>query len=533
MRAVVRRYGDSIDAWEVWNEPNHPKFWLPKPDPEAYAALLAVAAEVIRSEDPGATILLGGIVGTDVRYLDRLRAAGAWSDFDVLALHGYVRLSPEASGLGGWFDRAMAYVARHGSKPVWLTEICWPIAPAEPGIPEVTAGLQAAYLGRTYARAAEAGLARVFWYSLIDHPSGTGSRYDACGTFDVGQQARSTYQALRTIGAAFDGSVTMGPYDPAATSRLAVDPAGGRWRAASGSSITVLTGTLSAAYRLVSTTDSAAFTTSLPLPGRPTSLAATVTGDGSANSILASFTDATGERCSASFAALRSESRSIRLPLDGTAANWRCSGGDGDQRLDAPVRLSSLAVYPTGIGELSGSFRLTGLSVGEGPVDRGIVLAHGTSLRLLVSRSVASSGATTAIVLPGGIATELVDGATRVLTVERGRLRLGVGPQIRAVDVPLGLTHRTITPPEYTWLRWLAGDGTNARPQVTGPDGRWVKTAPSKVWRPGVQSIAWDGRVATSDGRRIAAPPGRYTIRLVVTAPDGRVGTLQASVDVR
>ena len=127
VRAVVRRYGDRIHNWEIWNEPNHPKFWLPGPNPEAYAPMLRAASAVIRAEDPDATVVLGGIVGTDVKYLDRLRAAGVWDDFDVLAIHGYVRLSPEASGLGGWFDRAVAYVERWGRKPLWLTEICWPV----------------------------------------------------------------------------------------------------------------------------------------------------------------------------------------------------------------------------------------------------------------------------------------------------------------------------------------------------------------------------------------------------------------------
>jgi len=74
--------------------------------------------------------VLGGIVGADVRYLDRLRAAGGWDDFDVLALHGYVRLSPEASGLGGWLDRAVAYeITTHSEHHLDAGRQYWRLTP--------------------------------------------------------------------------------------------------------------------------------------------------------------------------------------------------------------------------------------------------------------------------------------------------------------------------------------------------------------------------------------------------------------------
>jgi hypothetical protein len=533
VRAVVHRYRDRINEWEVWNEPNHPKFWFPSPNPERYAAMLHVAATVIRSEDPGAVIVLGGIVGTDVPYLDRLRAAGSWADFDVLAIHGYVRLSPEGSGLGGWFDRAMAYVEKHGSKPVWLTEICWPVSSAEPGIPAVTPATQAAFLGRTYARAAEAGLARVFWYNLIDHPSELGSRYDACGLFNPTGTAQPAFAALKTIGAAFDGAVTVGTFDPAAAARRPLPAPTTAWTAGYLGKVAGSAGTVSATYRLTSKTDSVPFTTRIKLPGRPTSLTATITGDGTGNSLLAAFIDATGERCSATVGPLRAGSRFVRLPFDGTAANWACSGGDGDHVLDAPVTLRTITVYATGIGQLSGTFKLSNMAIGEGPVDRGLVLARGRNLVLLVGRSAPTAGAVTTITLPGSRATEIVNGTRRSLTVTAGALRLGVGPQLRAVEVPIGMTTASIAPGSWSWLRWLAADGTTGVTQVIRPNGSWVRTDARRTWPTGLQSIAWDGRVVNGTGGRTAVPPGSYTVRVVVTAPDGRTGTIQAPILVR
>ncbi|MEA2518008.1 MAG: large repetitive protein, partial [Chloroflexota bacterium] len=528
VRAVVHRYRDRIDEWEVWNEPNHPKFWYPSPNVVRYAAMLHVAAAVIRSEDPGSTIVLGGIVGTDISYLDRLRAAGGWPDFDVLAIHGYVRLSPEASGLGGWFDRAMTYVEKYGVKPVWLTEICWPVSPAEPGIPAVSAATQAAFLGRTYARAAEAGVARVFWYDLIDHPSELGSRYDACGVFAPSGVARPAYAALRTVGTAFDGAVTVGSFDPSASARRALPAPTTRWTAGYLGTVVATATTVSATYRLSTRSDSIPFSTRIPLPGRPTSLVARITGDGTGNSLLVALTDTTGERCSATLGPLRAGSRLVRLPLDGTAANWACSGGDADGILDAPVTLRTITVYPTGIGPLSGTFQLSNMSIGEGPVDRGLVLARGRNLVLLVSRSAAGASGITSIALPGSRATELVNSTRRALTASASVLRMAVGPQLRAIEVPVRMTSAAIAPGTWTWLRWLAADGTLGVAQVIRADGSWVRNDARRTWAAGIQTIAWDGRVVNGAGIRTRVPAGTYTVRVVVTAPDGRIGTIQA-----
>jgi hypothetical protein len=176
---------------------------------------------------------------------------------------------------------------------------------------------------------------------------------------------------------------------------------------------------------------------------------------------------------------------------------------------------------------------MTGVAIGEGPVDNGLVLAHGRTIRLLVSRVIGETGATSTISLPGSSATEMVNGTLRSLTVTSGVLRLGVSPQIRVVDVPIGMTSPSITPGTLSWLRWIAGDGTRGRPQVLRADGSWVRTDMVKSYAAGLHSISWDGRLFAASGLRTAAPAGAYTVRLVVTAPDGRTGLLYAPIQVR
>jgi GH35 family endo-1,4-beta-xylanase len=39
-KATVLRYKDRVHHWEIWNEPNYWRFWLPEPDVSAYTTLL-------------------------------------------------------------------------------------------------------------------------------------------------------------------------------------------------------------------------------------------------------------------------------------------------------------------------------------------------------------------------------------------------------------------------------------------------------------------------------------------------------------
>lgn len=91
VRAVVNRYGDRINTWEVWNEPNMPGlsvFWLDTP--ERFADLLSTAYRTIKEEQPESDVWIGGLAGRNYLafYKQLLRLNGA-AVFDKLALHGY------------------------------------------------------------------------------------------------------------------------------------------------------------------------------------------------------------------------------------------------------------------------------------------------------------------------------------------------------------------------------------------------------------------------------------------------------------
>ncbi|HJW84264.1 MAG TPA: beta-galactosidase, partial [Anaerolineae bacterium] len=91
-RQFARRYGDRIDYYQIWDEPNLGDRWNGEVNPVAYAEMLRQARDAIRAVDPHAVIILAGLAPTvetsranmaDWLFLRRLYEAGAQDAFDV------------------------------------------------------------------------------------------------------------------------------------------------------------------------------------------------------------------------------------------------------------------------------------------------------------------------------------------------------------------------------------------------------------------------------------------------------------------
>lgn len=92
---IARRYGEHIDYYQIWDEPNIRHGWGNlDPQPASYAALLAAAAQAIRANDPVSTIIAAALAPTaeqsgqnisDWRYLQALYDLGASPYFAAAA----------------------------------------------------------------------------------------------------------------------------------------------------------------------------------------------------------------------------------------------------------------------------------------------------------------------------------------------------------------------------------------------------------------------------------------------------------------
>lgn len=108
--AFATRYKGRVRAYQIWNEPNLAREWCKRPpNPEQYAQLLKASYQAIKSVDPDALIVSGGLTPTtadydqampDLKFFARLYdAMGNQSAgyFDLLGVHAAgFKADPEA-----------------------------------------------------------------------------------------------------------------------------------------------------------------------------------------------------------------------------------------------------------------------------------------------------------------------------------------------------------------------------------------------------------------------------------------------------
>ena len=178
--ALVERYSArGVHHYEIWNEPNHPRFWPSgASDPAEYAQLLRAGSAAVRAADPSATVLLGGLAGNDYLWLERLYATGARDAFDAVAVHPYTgavdpTLCWNQAGTARKAKDAFCGIeevhasmaaAGDGAKGIWVTEFGWATNTTEYGVSEA---VQADYLTKGFERLERYPYVKAaFWYTF-------------------------------------------------------------------------------------------------------------------------------------------------------------------------------------------------------------------------------------------------------------------------------------------------------------------------------------------------------------------------------
>ncbi|MFF3378654.1 cellulase family glycosylhydrolase [Streptomyces sp. NPDC002680] len=205
-RQAAERYAPKgVHTWEIWNEPNIKPFWKTGPDAARYTALLTATAPAIRSVDPDAYLLLGGLAAVDTQpskqyvshqtFLAELGRLGALKQVDAISYHPYTYplLPSTKTATGTRFeeidrtkDNLVAVLARYGERgmPIWLTETgapTWSRGRAADNesardTAHVTPALQARIARDTVtASAAIPSVKVVFWFSYQDGEPETSS----------------------------------------------------------------------------------------------------------------------------------------------------------------------------------------------------------------------------------------------------------------------------------------------------------------------------------------------------------------------
>lgn len=238
LRLAVFRYGPGgsfwaenpllpahpIRIWQIWNEENY-KYFAARPSPSQYGKLVVDSYQDLRSADPGAGIVLGGLFGRPkggdskpaagrikreyfaADFLERMYRAtpGVRGKFLAVALHpysyNYRQLTPEIEEL-----RAALKASRDGGRAIWLTELGW-----SSGHPNASNGhnkfekgprgqareLRGAF-GLLRSKAAAWRVKRVYWFSFTDSP-GTCNFCDGSGLFDDSLKPKLAWSSYKSF----------------------------------------------------------------------------------------------------------------------------------------------------------------------------------------------------------------------------------------------------------------------------------------------------------------------------------------------
>jgi hypothetical protein len=160
---IVAHSDPVIRDWEIWNEPDTAEFF--DGSPGQYAQMLRVAHDAIKTIDPQANVLLGGISGVSgMGWLAQVFATpgvDAEHGFDIANIHERGTLDELAPDVTSW----RRFLAGYGfAGPLWVTEHGYPSDPGFQYDPAFASGLpsQAAFLAASIPTLFDAGADAVF-----------------------------------------------------------------------------------------------------------------------------------------------------------------------------------------------------------------------------------------------------------------------------------------------------------------------------------------------------------------------------------
>jgi beta-xylosidase len=150
-----------IEAVMLWNEPNNMSHWDFEIDSDwkTFAAMVNLACDAIRAENPGLKKVLGGISPIDAKFIRMMGDYCVLHHVDVVAVHGFP-LDWNHWTIHEWPEK-LAEIRAATTLPVWVSEVGVSTFGAEE--------VQEFGLGRT-AELLIGRAERVHWYSLFDLP---------------------------------------------------------------------------------------------------------------------------------------------------------------------------------------------------------------------------------------------------------------------------------------------------------------------------------------------------------------------------
>lgn len=117
---AASRYKDQNAIWEIWNEPNSPRFWSPTfTSVEKYTELVKSSSSAIRENDPSGLIVAPALATSDqysLYWLEETFKRGLLDEIDAVSIHLYRGTPPETAIED--YKKIKKLVAKYSNKDV-------------------------------------------------------------------------------------------------------------------------------------------------------------------------------------------------------------------------------------------------------------------------------------------------------------------------------------------------------------------------------------------------------------------------------
>lgn len=208
MALLSQRY-PSVDAWQVWNEPNLLGFWRPEADPAGYAKLLSVTTTALRVVNPNKPVVAAGMaffseMPNGQTMFDALGALGVASLNTIISYHPYTQL-PEGND-----PTNLDFIAKTtqlnqalrnaGVQTLWSTEWGWSTYKGPKDAQDIiTLQAQADYVVRRLALMSALDYDKIFLFTLSDLDARASVRDQSYGLLDIDTNPKPVYTALKNF----------------------------------------------------------------------------------------------------------------------------------------------------------------------------------------------------------------------------------------------------------------------------------------------------------------------------------------------
>jgi hypothetical protein len=234
VQSVVERYHNIVRLWAIYNEPDAISAIRTKPDcidpagtqanvfgdhPQEYVDTLRIAYNTIKSIDPSAIVLLGGIAYDNFtteggpfnpRFLADILDNGAGDYFDVMNFHYYSEYDWRWGDIAGKAQAIQHTLQEYGFvKPI----ICSELGISSSPIYGLSNEKQSQGVIKFYTRAFAADIKIGIWYNMNDYNSAT-DPFRFHGLLDVYFAPKPSLKAYQTITSQLQNHIFMRRLSP-------------------------------------------------------------------------------------------------------------------------------------------------------------------------------------------------------------------------------------------------------------------------------------------------------------------------------